>query len=234
MAKQQYEVAVEQGIEVVGTMKEVKDLLGVSRLTKKEVEQGLVDGVALIDVVEEEDTVLTNTQEADNELTNTQEDTNEQHEDTEDSTTDTEPVGTEAVQDTEEPTAPVQEASDTSDEEGVEYPEVGSYDDPKQLKKFYKGLSVEQLEEWVALEGLETKPTDSAPIYRMRLCMAVLNHHFPKTPSKPKSKRKYPQSTEELVEMAMNNDVEVQDDKGDERILRMYTIMALKKAGILE
>jgi hypothetical protein len=33
--------------------------------------------------------------------------------------------------------------------------------------------------------------------------------------------------------MAMDNDIEVKDDKGNMQILRMYTIMALKNAGLI-
>jgi hypothetical protein len=34
--------------------------------------------------------------------------------------------------------------------------------------------------------------------------------------------------------MAIDNDVEVKDHRGDDRILRMYLIMALRDAGVIE
>lgn len=115
----------------------------------------------------------------------------------------------------------------------VGYPEVGSVADHKALKKVYKGLTDEQLDEWVDLEGLTVKLSGHGPIDRMRKCMAITNLHFPKEVT-VKTKSKYADyTTEQLVQMAMDNDVEVKDDKGDMRILRMYTIMALKEAGVL-
>jgi len=67
--------------------------------------------------------------------------------------------------------------------------------------------------------------------------MAIKSLHFPELsqPKKKKSKSKYAQyTTEELVQMALDNDVEVPDDKGDMRICRMYTIVSLRKAGIID
>lgn len=125
---------------------------------------------------------------------------------------------------------PVQ-ASDT------EYPEVGDFKDEKAMKKFIKGLSNESLQEWCMLEGAEWKPNDHESINRMRMAMAIKAKHFPQLAKSggKKSKSKYASySTEELVSMAMENDVEVPDDKGDTRILRMYTIMALRKAGMID
>jgi hypothetical protein len=117
----------------------------------------------------------------------------------------------------------------------VEFPERGSYTDPKDLKKFYKQLTDAQLDEWLELEGLVYKASGNLSIDRMRKCMAIMDAHFPKEPGKGKKKSKYADfTTEQLVEMCMENDVEIKDAKGDMRILRMYTVMALKEAGILE
>lgn len=120
----------------------------------------------------------------------------------------------------------------------VEYPELGSFKDDKELKKFIKQLSDKQVHEWVQLEGLTFKPNEHAAINRMRMAMAIKDAHFPKATSGSgtgKSKSKYAKfSTEELVSLALENDVEVKDDKGDPRILRMYTIMALRNAGVLD
>lgn len=113
------------------------------------------------------------------------------------------------------------------------YPEKGYFEDKKDLQKFYKYLSDEQLLEWVELEGLEFKATDSESINRMRMAMAILYHWFPKAPAS-KKKSKYADYTNEmLLEMAIQNDVvfEVCDD---ERILRMRAIMALRAAKVIE
>lgn len=119
----------------------------------------------------------------------------------------------------------------------VEFPEVGGFADEKAMKKFVKKLSDEQLYEWCELEGITWKRCpEHAPIDRMRAAMAIKAKHFPATAPQgsKKSKSKYADmKTEELVQLAMDNDVQVPDDKGDMRILRMYTIMALRKAGLI-
>lgn len=113
------------------------------------------------------------------------------------------------------------------------YPEVGYTDDKKDLQKFYKHLSDEQLAEWLELEGLEYSPSDSAPINRMRMAMAILYKHFPKAPSAKKESKYAKYSLEDLMGMALANDV-VFEDTDDERILRMRAIMALRAAKVLE
>lgn len=119
----------------------------------------------------------------------------------------------------------------------TEYPEVGDFKDEKAMKKFVKGLSDASLQEWCILEGAQWKECEHESINRMRMAMAIKAIHFPTTAPKAgkKSKSKYATyATEDLVQMALDNDVEVPDDKGDSRILRMYTIMALRKAGIID
>lgn len=118
-----------------------------------------------------------------------------------------------------------------------EYPEVGDFKDEKAIKKYIKTLSDKSLEEWCFLEGVTWKHNDHASINRMRMAMAIKAKHFPDTAPKAtkKSKSKYADyTTEQLVQMALDNDIEVPDDKGDMRICRMYTIMALRKSGLLE
>jgi hypothetical protein len=118
-----------------------------------------------------------------------------------------------------------------------EFPEVGYFKgDEKAMSKHIKKLSDAQLAEWCELEGATWKPNDHESINRMRMAMAIKAIHFPteKTGNSSKKKAKYADySLETLVQLAMDNDVAVPDDKGDERILRMYTIMALKKAGLI-
>jgi hypothetical protein len=117
----------------------------------------------------------------------------------------------------------------------VEYPEPGSFKDEKALKKFYKQLSDEQLDEWIELEGLKYKECEHPSINRMRKCMAIRELHFPTKPkANTKSKSKYSHfSTEQLVEMANKAGIPVKDSKGSDQILRMYTIMALREKGLI-
>ena len=115
------------------------------------------------------------------------------------------------------------------------YPEVGTFKEAKELQKFYKKLPTTTLEDWATLEGLEYKPcTDSEPIHRMRVAMAILYKHFPKEPSKAKKKSKYSDYTlEDLVNLAIENDVAFETTE-DERILRMRAIMSLREAKVIQ
>lgn len=118
------------------------------------------------------------------------------------------------------------------------FPPVGYFDTEKDMKKYIKGLTNSQLAEWLEEENIEYTPNDHESINRMRMAMAIKALHFPDTApkaGKSKKKSKYGDySTDDLVQMALDNDVEVADHKDDMRILRMYTIVALRKAGILE
>ncbi len=113
------------------------------------------------------------------------------------------------------------------------YPEADVFTEKKDLQKFYKHLSDEQLQEWLELEGLEYTPNDSAPINRMRQCMAILYSRFPKqAPAKKQSK--YAQYTmDDLFKLALDHDV-VFEDTDDERILRMRAIMALRASKVID
>ena len=113
------------------------------------------------------------------------------------------------------------------------YPEAEVFTDKKDLQKFYKHLSDEQLAEWISLEGLEFNPVESAPINRMRMAMAVLYYHFPKAPSTKKKSKYADYSLEDLMTMAMENEV-LFEDTDDERILRMRAIMALRVAKVID
>lgn len=114
------------------------------------------------------------------------------------------------------------------------YPEKGQFSDIKELKKYYKQLTDEQLDEWLELEGLEVKLCDNDGINRMRKCMKISDLHFPRE-KKSKKKSKYAQyTTIDLLQLCLDNNIEISDGKGDERILRMYAIVALRKAGVIE
>jgi len=120
------------------------------------------------------------------------------------------------------------------------YPEVGHFTVENDMKKYIKALTNEQLQEWCELEGATWNPHDNVSINRMRMAMSIKAKHFTHLASgtgtgKKKSKSKYGDYTnEQLAQMALDNDLEVPDAKGDARIERMYTIMALRKAGIIE
>lgn len=113
------------------------------------------------------------------------------------------------------------------------YPETGFFKEQKDLQKFYKHCTDEQLAEWVDLEGLEFKPAESQPINRMRMAMAILYYHFPKPEAKKKKSKYADYSNEQLLQLAMDKDVvfEVCDD---ERIMRMRAIMALRAHNVIE
>lgn len=113
------------------------------------------------------------------------------------------------------------------------YPEVGNFSDKKDLQSFYKHLTIKQLQDWVGIEGLEVKPTDSEAIYRMRLAMAILYLHFPKAPTAKKKSKYADYTTESLVQMAIDESVPV-EVCDDDRILRMRTIMALRAHGKIQ
>ena len=113
------------------------------------------------------------------------------------------------------------------------YPEVGTFKEKSDLQKFYKHCTMEQLEDWVAVEGLEVVKVDSEPIYRMRLAMAILYLHYPKAPSTKKQSKYAQYSLEDLMQMATDKEV-IFEMTDDERILRMRAIMALRVAGHIE
>lgn len=211
----------------------------------QDTQEEVVDETAVEDTQEE---VVEDTQEEDVDQT-ADEDTEDANEDN-DSTDDTDNNDNEETPSLNDLLAKMaelrakKEASEGSKDKGKrtkkieftgEYPEVGTFKEEKELKKFYKQLSDEQLDEWLELEGLTYKASDNEPINRMRKCMSILALHFPKDNKSSKKKSKYADySTEELLEIALANDVDVPEGKGDARILRMYTIMALRKAKLLD
>jgi len=113
------------------------------------------------------------------------------------------------------------------------YPEVGSFSNEKDIQRFYKQLSTDQVKDWANLEGLEYKPCpEHEAIDRMRVCMAILRKHFP-VETKAATVSPYKQySTEDLVQMALDNNV-LFETTDDDRILRMRAIMALRAHNII-
>ena len=217
-----------KGLEVLETAKEVVEVLGKKcgiSTTQRAVLAGTHDDVVqfvdsseveAILAAEGQDTALTNTPVSEEVSTDTQD----------------APAAKATKSPKKEAKAPVAEATDD-----IEYPEVGAFKDEKAMKKFYKKLTNAQIQEWCELEGVTWKPNDNEAINRMRMVMAIKHKHFPHLAPKPanKPKSKYAQyTTEELVQMAADNDINVTGDNGDIRILRMKTIMALREAGIVE
>ncbi len=245
-----YVVTTNEGTEEFNTVGSVAKYMGIKKLTRKSIEAGqyptitlreepvepksdveleleleqeearleqLAEEQAFLDKDEEQ--ALTNTEEDDTPLTNEDTDTEESSE-----------------EDVEDDTKGDLQLDDANNITENEYPEVGDFADEKAMKKYIKKLSDQSLQEWCVLEGATWKPNDHESINRMRMAMAIKALHFPDTAPKKskKSKSKYADyTTEQLVQMALDADVEVPDDKGDMRICRMYTIMALKKAGLL-
>ena len=113
------------------------------------------------------------------------------------------------------------------------YPEAGTFEDKKDLQKFYKHLSDEQLAEWLEVDGLEFSPSDSAPINRMRMAMAILYSHFPKAPTAKKKSKYADYSLEDLVKLALDNSV-AYEPCDDDKIHRMRAIMALRANSVLQ
>lgn len=251
MAK--YTVELEGTIEEVATLKEVANVLGVSTVSGKDIENGKYPEVSLIEdmTVEEVGSLLqTTTDEINNDEVYEEDTFLDDHVEiimVGDTPTKgdvkAEDIRNSLVEaltnkeDTPKEVVTVDLGSiEVSDVEEVEYPEVGDFTEVKALKKYIKALSNEHLTEWVELEGVEYKPNNHESINRMRQAMAINALHFPELVKQPKAKKKSKYSDytmEDLVQMALDNDVEVRDAKGDDRIERMYTIMALKEAGLL-
>lgn len=107
------------------------------------------------------------------------------------------------------------------------------FSDEKAIKKYYKQLSEPQLDKWVGELGIDYKHNDNESINRMRECMAIKDTFFHKEPATKKTKSKYAKyELEDLVKLCYDNDLEIKEAQEDPRILRMYCIMALKKAKI--
>lgn len=233
MAKNTYVVEVDGNVEEVTTIKEVSALLG-TKVTKKAIENGDFPNVSITDEEVSTEDVLPGTEVKESE--STIEDVTQEDVDTEDYDKVAEEVGDmpeddTALTNTEEPVA-----EEVDEPEDIEFPEVGDFKDVKAIKKYIKKLEDEQLYAWCELEGATWKHNDHDNINRMRAAMAIKALHFPETKSsgKAKKKSKYSDySTEDLVKMALEHDVEVKDSKGDDRIERMYTIIALREAGLL-
>lgn len=113
------------------------------------------------------------------------------------------------------------------------FPVPGEFESKKALQKFYKQLDTEVIEAWGESLGVTFKADDNASIHRMRAAMSILYSFYPKEPAKKKESKYAKYSLEDLVTLAMDNDVVVEPTE-DARIMRMRSIMALRDAGIIE
>lgn len=104
--------------------------------------------------------------------------------------------------------------------------------DESALKKYYKKMSTDEVIKWVEELGTSFKESTDPSIHRMRACMAVLYHFFPREVKAKKSSKYADYSLEQLVSLAAENNVPV-EVCDDERILRMRTIMALRAHQII-
>lgn len=114
------------------------------------------------------------------------------------------------------------------------YPVLGAFEEDKALKKFYKQLPTEVLEDWSSKLGATYKECpDNDSIHRMRVAMSILYTYFPKE-TKGKAKSKYSSYTlEDLVNLALDNSVAV-EDTDDMKIMRMRLIMGLRANKVIE
>jgi hypothetical protein len=227
-----YVVALNTGVEVVDTVKEAQQLLGKAGLsvTQANILKGLVEQAQCVDE-SEVPAILEAAGQAQEPAKD--EVAEEAQEDA--ASTDAQEGDTKVEDDKQDPT-PASTNEDKQDDD-IEYPEVGYFKDEKAMKKFYKPLTNAQITEWAELEGVEWKPNEHESINRMRQVMALKAKHFPHLAPKhsAKTKSKYSQyTTEQLVQMALDGEIDVEERSGDMRILRMKTIMALRNAGIIE
>lgn len=209
MSKQQT-IGYEVDGHVVKSLEELSDLLGVEKITSKDLAEGgeYADLVSMVDLAP----VLSgkSKSESSNENINKNE------------------VFTALTED-------AMKELETVDPESIKatLPDFESVDE---VKEFIKDIDTPTLEYIATALGLEWRPTYHANIHRMRIAMELKRYFFPEE-FKPKSERKKKAKygdfdTETLFDMLKEHDIEVKKT-GNEPIDRMKAIMELKKSGIL-
>lgn len=192
--------------QVVATLPELADLLGVDKVTKKDVtgKGQYADLVAMVPLQSEDDEAAT------------------------EDNTDKEEVYTAL---SEEDMANLQEVD--PEEIKSAFPE---FEDNDELKAFIKDIDTPTLEYLATGLGLEWNPTYHQNIHRMRIAMAIQKHFFPELFQPKESKKKKAKygdyDTEALYKMVEENKLEIADRSGNDPIDRMRAISALKKAGV--
>jgi len=210
---EQQKIGYEVNGEVVTTLKQVAEKLGVDRVTSKDIQEGgkYADQVNLVDLADEEE---------DDVMEVVAEDTDED---------DIEEVNKDEIYST----VDKDDVDLTPEEVRASMPDFETLDE---LKEFIKDLDTPTLEYLAKGLGLEWTPTYHPNIHRMRIAMAMHRYFFPelfKPKETKKKKAKYGDySTEQLFQMAKEHGITVKKS-GNEPIDRMRAIMELKKAGHL-
>lgn len=205
-------VAYQVGEEVVETLAEVAALLGVSKVTTKDISEGgkYADKVNTILASDEEDTEDIDPEDMED----------EDEEDKGSSEGFYTALGDEEIQ-------------STPEEIKESLPEFESLDE---LKKFIKDIDTPTLEYFAKGLNLEWAPTHNKAIHRMRIAQAFHRYFFPelfKPKEDKKKKGKFGDfSTERLYEMVEERKLNVKRS-GNEPIDRMRAIHALKTVGAL-
>lgn len=222
--------------ETANTLAEVAALLGVSKVTQKDVAEGgrFADQVSLIEL----EPATPKEPVSDEEFENGYPQNNppvEPSDDTQEGNPDDNPNPEDVPED-----------EDQEDEHEGDNPDVtpaeimdamGTFDTLDELKEFIKDVDTPTLEYMAKGLQLHWEPTSNQPIYRMRIAMALHRHFFPEQfkPSEgtKKKKAKYGDfSTKDLAKMARENKVQYKKT-GNDAIDRMRLIMALKQSGHL-
>lgn len=200
---------------VVPNLKELADLLGVEKVTQKDIKEGgqYADLVGIVDLSSE---------------------------DTEGTDTDKPEKKAKAEVNTDEIYTALTEAdmksleSVTAEEIRSAFPE--EFESNDELKEFIKDIDTPTLEYLATGLGLEWNPTYHANIHRMRIAMTIQKYFFPElfVPKEAKKKKaKYgDHDTDELFSIAKEANLEVKRS-GNDPIDRMRVIMKLKEEGIL-
>lgn len=212
-------VAYEVGGNTVGTLKELASLLGVGKVTAKELEQGKYsDSVSIIDL---EDENAKSDEEWEGEKLKVYKKP-EKH--PMESDLDPDKVYTALTGD--EPEITKKEVLDS-------FPK---FEDLEELKEFIKEMDTPTLEYLARGMELDWLPTYHANIHRMRIAMAMHRYFFPELfePKESKKKTKYADmTTEHLMEVLEEHGLNL-EKTDNEAINRMKAIMLLKKEGHIE
>lgn len=200
--------------KVVETLKELAKVLGVSKVTTKDVEKGgqYAEAVSIIDLEASDEAW-----ESEKLKVDTPEEKHPMESDEDHDKIYTALEGEEDVK--------------ISKEEVMK--SLPDFKEFKDLKDFIKDLDTGTLE-YIA-KGLELSwtPTYHANIHRMRVAMALHRHFFPERfqPKEPKKKARFSDlTTEQLLQIAKEHGLKV-DTTDNDHINRMRVIMALKQEG---
>lgn len=201
---------------VVETLKEVASMLGVSKVTTKDLEDGkYADSVSVVDLEEE-------ARKADENWENEARRNKPKHE--------KHPMESDIDPSVDFTTLTGDEPEISKEEVLESFPK---FDNLEELKEIIRELDTHTLE--YLAKGLELNwtPTYHVNIHRMRIAMSMHKHFFPELfePKESKKKAKYSDmSTKELMKLLEDNKLEFKAS-GNEAIDRMKAIMLLKSEG---